>query len=96
MKESPMQGFVEVIKLLIMVGGAIMIVFLVMLGLPQSKLKDFLMPIVSWCFAIFCAFYVISPVDIVPEAALGPFGLLDDIGAIIAAILAVKSSGRKG
>jgi uncharacterized membrane protein YkvA (DUF1232 family) len=90
-----MEGFFEVIKLLIMGGIAITIVLMVTLALPQSPMRDFLKPIVSWCFAIFCAFYVISPLDVVPEAALGPFGLIDDIGAIIAAIMAVKASKAK-
>lgn len=91
-----MQNFVEVIKLLIIAGSAITIVLLVTLSLPQSRLKDFLAPIVSWCFAIFCALYVISPVDLVPEAILGPFGAIDDIGAIIAGIMAVMASKGKG
>lgn len=30
--------------------------------------------------------YVVSPIDIIPEAILGPFGLLDDGGAIFAVI----------
>lgn len=27
--------------------------------------------------------YIISPIDLVPEALLGPFGLADDVGALI-------------
>lgn len=29
--------------------------------------------------AIICLIYVLSPLDLIPEAALGPFGLADDI-----------------
>jgi uncharacterized membrane protein YkvA (DUF1232 family) len=47
---------------------------------------------VGWCVAILCAIYCISPVDIVPEALLGPFGLVDDLGAVVAGITAVRSA----
>ena len=73
----------ELLRLLVMVGGAIVITFLVLLALPQCKLRDILMPFVAWAFVALCAAYVISPVDILPEIALGPFGLVDDFGALV-------------
>ncbi len=35
------------------------------------------------------AIYLISPVDLVPEALLGPLGLVDDTGAVAAVVLLV-------
>jgi uncharacterized membrane protein YkvA (DUF1232 family) len=35
------------------------------------------------------ALYLISPIDLVPEAVLGPLGLLDDAGAVAAVVLFV-------
>jgi uncharacterized membrane protein YkvA (DUF1232 family) len=35
------------------------------------------------------ALYLISPIDLVPEAVLGPLGLVDDAGALAAAVLFV-------
>jgi uncharacterized membrane protein YkvA (DUF1232 family) len=64
----------------------------VLLSLPQSKLREFLMPVVGWCVAIFCGIYCISPIDIVPEALLGPFGLIDDLGALVAGIAAARAA----
>jgi len=32
-----------------------------------------------------CAAYVISPIDVAPEALLGPLGVPDDIVALVAA-----------
>ena len=29
--------------------------------------------------ALVCLIYVISPIDLLPEAILGPFGLVDDV-----------------
>lgn len=35
------------------------------------------------------AIYLISPIDFVPEAVLGPLGLVDDAGVTVAAVLFV-------
>jgi uncharacterized membrane protein YkvA (DUF1232 family) len=35
------------------------------------------------------ALYLVSPIDLVPEAVLGPLGLVDDAGALAAAVLFV-------
>jgi len=79
--------------------GTVLVVALgVLLALPQCKLREVLLPIVGWGIAILCAIYCISPVDIVPEAVLGPFGLVDDVGALIAGIAAARTAmkARKG
>lgn len=36
--------------------------------------------------------YVLSPIDIVPEVVLGPLGLLDDGGALLAVVFAVTAA----
>lgn len=87
-----MEGFFAVIQTLFVCGTALAVAFVVLLSLPQSKLRAFLLPIVGWCIAILCAIYCISPVDLVPEALLGPFGLVDDVGALVAGIAAVRSA----
>ena len=77
----------ELLRLLVIIGGLIVITFLVLLALPQCKLREMLMPFVAWGFVALCAAYVISPVDILPEIVLGPFGLVDDFVA--------RSAGRR-
>ncbi len=69
------------------IGG---VAFVVLLSLPQSQLRSFLLPIVGWAVAIFCGIYCISPVDVVPEALLGPIGLIDDVGILAAGIAAAR------
>ncbi|GGE90315.1 Uncharacterized membrane protein YkvA, DUF1232 family [Chishuiella changwenlii] len=32
---------------------------------------------------LFAVFYIISPIDIIPEAFFGPFGLIDDFGILM-------------
>jgi len=88
----------ELLRLMVIMGGVIVITFMILLALPQCKIRDMLMPFVAWGFVALCAAYVISPVDALPEIALGPFGLVDDFGALVMGITtAVKTinAGKK-
>ena len=76
-------------------GTILAVTFAVLLSLPESKMRDFLMPIIGWIVAIFCGIYCISPIDIVPEAVLGPFGLIDDLGALVTGIAAARMAMKK-
>ena len=87
-----MQSLFGTIQTMFMCATALAIAFVVLLSLPQSKLRAFLLPIIGWCIAILCAVYCISPIDVVPEALLGPFGLVDDVGAVVAGVAAVRSA----
>jgi len=85
-----MQSLLGMIQMLLLCGTVLTLAFVVLLALPKSELRTFLMPIVGWAMAIFCGIYAISPVDVVPEVILGPFGLIDDIGAVVAGIGAAR------
>ena len=74
------------LELLVIVGGVIVVTFLILASLPQCKLRDMLMPFISWGFVVLCGLYAISPVDAMPEIVLGPFGLLDDLAAVAAGV----------
>ena len=73
-------------------GTLLVVTLAILLSLPQSRLRDFLTPIIWWCVAVFCGIYCISPIDIVPEALLGPAGIVDDIGALAAGFVAVRNA----
>ena len=82
----------ELLKLLVIVGGVLTLAFMILLALPSCKIRDMLMPFVAWGFVVLCAAYTISPVDILPEVVMGPFGLCDDLGAVVAGVAtAVKT-----
>ncbi len=49
----------------------------------------------DWLVGILCCVYIILPIDLVPEALLGPFGLPDDLVALFYAIRRFKSALRK-
>ena len=86
----------HLLELMVVVGGLIVAIFLVLLSLPQCKLRDLLMPFVAWGFVALCAVYAISPVDILPEIVLGPFGLFDDFVAAAAGIGTAMATIRAG
>jgi len=90
-----MQSLFNLINLLINWGSFITLAFIICLSLPKSELRRIVLPIASWCFAILCGAYVFSPVDFVPEALLGPFGLVDDIAAGVMAITAIKTAQKE-
>ena len=89
-----MSNFFEVIKLLIFCGTLLAIAFMTALSLPKSRFRTVLTEICSWAFLLFCGIYAISPIDILPEAALGPFGLFDDLGAVFLGYQSFQSAMR--
>ena len=91
-----MSNFFHMIDLLITCGTLLAFGMMVLISLPESKLRDVLIQIVGWVFAIFCGVYCISPVDIIPEALLGPFGLVDDVGAAVAGVTSAVAAWRAG
>lgn len=86
-----MAAFIDLMKLLIGCGTVLFIVLLVLLALPQSKLRYVGLEIVKWVMAAGLFLMVPSPVDVVPDV-LPPFTYLDDLGYIIAAIGMIKSA----
>lgn len=80
------------LHMVIFCGTLMGIVFIVALALPQSRLRALLLPFAAWGVAIFCAIWAISPIDLVPEALLGPFGLVDDVGAVVAGVMAARTA----
>lgn len=48
-----------------------------------------------WLTVVACVAYVLSPIDLLPEAALGPFGLPDDVVAVLVGLKALFLDGRK-
>ena len=82
----------ETIKLLMTCFTLIVIALGILLAMPKSELRAFLLPIVGWVFAVFCGIYCISPVDLVPEIIAGPVGLIDDVGFAIAGFAAARAA----
>lgn len=79
----------ETIRTLILCGTLLAVAFLVLVSLPQSRLRDLLMPFVGWGVAALSVAYVIMPIDVLPDV-IPVVGWFDDLGAIA---LAIGSAG---
>jgi Protein of unknown function (DUF1232) len=78
-------SMLETIKLLMTIGGCLTGLLLLLLALPASKLRDFLLPIIAWSFSLICGILVISPVDVIPDF-IPIVGWIDDMGLAVAGI----------
>lgn len=47
-----------------------------------------------WLTILGCLAYVLSPIDVLPEAFLGPFGLPDDVIALLVGLKALVVDRR--
>jgi len=77
-------------------GTASAITLMVLANKPHSPLRDLIVQVLGWVFAAFCAIYLLLPIDFLPEAFLGPFGLPDDVAAAIAGFISAKAAWRAG
>jgi len=49
-------------------------------------IREMVKKIVRWGIVFVCLIYIISPIDLLPESVLGPFGFIDDIFAGLIAL----------
>jgi uncharacterized membrane protein YkvA (DUF1232 family) len=89
-------SFFGMLSMLALCGTILALAMMVLVSLPSSPLRDLLVQVVGWLFAVFCAIYCISPIDILPEAFLGPFGLFDDVGAAVVGIGSAMTAWKAG
>ncbi len=87
-----MSSLFGLIHLVIVCGTFLLTAFMVCLALPQSPFQNFVVKVAGWVLVALCGLYCISPIDVLPEAALGPAGLIDDVGALILAIAAARQA----
>jgi len=73
---------VSIINSLIWCGGAVLVVFMVLLAMPKSMLRCVFLEVAGWLIGLLAAIYVVSPIDIVPDF-IPVLGWLDDGGALI-------------
>lgn len=85
-----MSEFFGFMRMLVGCGALLFIVTLMLLALPQSKLRCVGLEMTKWAMAIGLICLCPSPVDVIPDVI--PGGFLDDIGYLIGAGLSVRSA----
>ena len=75
----------------------LLLALLVLLSLPQSKLKEIVLPFVGWAIAALSVAYIVSPLDVLPDF-IPIIGWADDLAALavgIASALSAMNAGKK-
>lgn len=84
-----MDNLLEIIKIAAIVAGIIIVLLIILLSLPNSPLRKWLLKVVGGLLiavTLFCVVYIVSPVDALPDV-LPLIGQVDDIGALITGVL---------
>lgn len=81
-----MSDFFEFLKLLALCATAFVVVFLVLLSLPQSRLRSVALEVSKYVIAAACAVLFVSPIDFLPLIPI------DDIGYLAGGLAAVASA----
>lgn len=74
----------DVFKVVLIAIGVFLLVFVTIVGLLMWRYRIPPRGLVALAMA---GFYLMVPVDVVPEAVLGPLGLVDDAGIVSVAVL---------
>ena len=83
-----MGGFFEAVKVFFICLFALLALFIVLLALPGSRLRSFVLEITGWGTAAASAIYVISPLDLLPDI-IPVLGWGDDVVAAVTAISSI-------
>jgi uncharacterized membrane protein YkvA (DUF1232 family) len=93
-----MEQVFDVLKLMLALGAGLLLAFMVLLALPKSQLRGFLLQVVGWALAVFCGVYVVSPIDVIPDV-IPVVGWIDDVGAAVvgvtSAVMAINAKNSK-
>ncbi len=86
-----MAEFFSFLKVFMLCSTLLFMATLVLLALPQSRLRAVGLEMTKWAIALGLVVLVPAPVDLIPDAIPG-IGWLDDIGYIVGAVCAAKSA----
>ena len=86
-----MAEFFSFLKVFVACGSLFFIVMLVLLALPQCKLRTVGLEIAKWALCAGLLLLLPSPVDVIPDVVPG-VGWLDDIGYVFAAVVSANSA----
>jgi uncharacterized membrane protein YkvA (DUF1232 family) len=91
-----MESFFGAVRFFMGCGTLLVLAMVVLAHLPKSPLKTLLTQVCGWMGAALCGAYTLSPIDVMPEIVLGPFGLPDDVLAVIVGIMSARAARKAG
>jgi len=86
-----MAEFFAFLKTFLVCGTVLFVVMLVLLALPQSKLRCVGLEIAKWIMAGVLLVMVPLPCDLLPDIA-PPFTYIDDVGYLVGAVAAARGA----
>ena len=83
------------IRLIAVLGGVLVLALLILLSLPQSRLKEIIQPILGWAITALSVGMILSPIDPIPDV-IPIVGWCDDVVALVVAIASAKAAMDAG
>jgi uncharacterized membrane protein YkvA (DUF1232 family) len=90
------EGFFSTIRFFFGCGTLLLVALVVLAHFPKSPLRSALVQVCGWGTAALCGAYALSPIDALPEILLGPFGVVDDLLAVIIGFMSARAAWRAG
>lgn len=90
-----MSEIFSTIRLMAVLFVVLVLALLILLSLPQSRLKEIVQPILGWGITVFSVGLILSPIDPIPDV-IPLVGWCDDLVALVVAIVSAKAAMDAG
>ncbi|MDX2199507.1 MAG: YkvA family protein [Phycisphaerae bacterium] len=89
-----MSDLLQLMQIGIVCGTVLMVTFVVLLALPQSRMRSVCLEVMKYGIAGGCVLLTVSPIDVIPDF-LPVLGWADDVGYVVGTVSAIGSAVRE-